>query len=179
MEIRLNREYATRHLGVAALFLALCGWFLLDGMVNWPNENAAWEKKYGITVDAALEAHPELRFEHNKENRADIPPHWPHEITRQHQFAGLCGIAALVIAGLVGLNWRQKLVWDDEQMTGTPTGGKSLRFADIVGVEDAQWARKGIIVFLAKDGRRVKLDSWHHAGVDELVGTIVPRMKKD
>ena len=45
---------------------------------------------------------------------------------------------------------------------------------DIVGVEDVQWARKGIIVFLAKDGRRVKLDAWHHAGVEELVAKVLP-----
>ena len=178
MKLRLNREYATRHLGVALLFLGLGGWFLFDGSVRWPAENAAWEKRTGTTVAAALQAHPELRNEHEKENRNDIPPHWPHELARQHQFAGICGFAALLIAGLVGLNWKQTLEWDDVQMTGSLTGGRPLALSDIVGVEDAQWERKGILVLIAKDGRRVKLDSWHHAGVDEIVAKILPKMKR-
>ena len=175
MKIQLNREYATRHLGVAVLFFALGGWFAFDGAVQWPAENAAWEKRTGTTVAAALQAHPELRNEHIKDNRDDIPPHWPHELARQFQFAGLCGLASLIIAALVGLNWKRTLEWDDGQMTGSLTGGRPLAFADIVGVEDAQWDKKGIIVLLAKDGRRVTLDSWHHAGVDELVAKILPK----
>ena len=179
MKLQLNREYATRHLGVALLFLGLCGWFLYDGSIQWPSENAAWERRTGVTVAAALAAHPELRNEHEKANRVDIPPHWPHEIDRQHQFAGLCGLAACVIAALVGMNWKRTLEWDDAQMNGSLTGGRPLAFADIVGVEDGAWERKGIIVLLAKDGRRVTLDSWHHAGVDALVAKILPGIRKD
>ena len=177
MKITLNREYATRHLGVAILFAALCGWFLYDGSIQWPAENAAWERRTGTTVAAALAAHPELKREHEKENRNDIPPHWPEEIARQHQFAGICALAACLIAGLVGLNWKRTLEWDDTQMNGSLTGGKPLLFTDIVGVEDAQWEKKGILVLFAKDGRRVTLDAWHHAGVEALVAKILP--KKD
>lgn len=36
----VNREYVTRFLGVAALFLGLTGWFLYDGFVGYPAENA-------------------------------------------------------------------------------------------------------------------------------------------
>lgn len=179
MKITLNREYAARHLGVALLFAGLGGWFFVDGSVRWPAENAAWEKRTGITVAEALRQHPELKHEHEKENRDDIPPHWPDDLARQLQFATLCGIAALVIATRVGLNSRKSLEWDEEQMNGSLTGGCPLSFSDVVGVEDRQWARKGIIVLLAKDGRRVTLDSWHHAGVDELVARILPAAEKN
>lgn len=36
----LNREYALRFLGVAALFLALSGWFIYDGSIGYPQKNA-------------------------------------------------------------------------------------------------------------------------------------------
>lgn len=37
---RINREYAVRFLGVAVLFIALSGWFLYDGKIGYPQENA-------------------------------------------------------------------------------------------------------------------------------------------
>ncbi|MEG1933820.1 MAG: hypothetical protein RR133_04455 [Kiritimatiellia bacterium] len=36
----LNREYALRFLGVALFFAALAGWFLYDGRIGYPAENA-------------------------------------------------------------------------------------------------------------------------------------------
>ena len=35
----LNREYAVRFLGVAALLMAFAGWFLYDGLIGYPKEN--------------------------------------------------------------------------------------------------------------------------------------------
>lgn len=37
---RLNKEYAVRFVGVAALLLAFAGWFVYDGAVGYPGENA-------------------------------------------------------------------------------------------------------------------------------------------
>lgn len=37
----INREYALRFLGVAALLTAFAGWFLYDGFVGYPGKNAA------------------------------------------------------------------------------------------------------------------------------------------
>lgn len=38
---QINREYALRFLGVAALFIALSGWFLYDGKIGYPAQNEA------------------------------------------------------------------------------------------------------------------------------------------
>ncbi len=143
MNLKLNREYATRHLGVAALFMGLACWFLYDAVFVYPY----------------------------------LPADGTHRTTVefQYSFAGILGLAALIVAGRVWANWKQKLAWDEEKMWGTALGANPLLFSDIVGVEDAQWEKKGIIVFLAKDGRRVKLDSWHHAGVEDLVTKILPK----
>ncbi len=40
MTTTINKEYALRFLGVTALFLALSGWFLYDGFIGYPQENA-------------------------------------------------------------------------------------------------------------------------------------------
>ena len=37
MKISLNKEYATRHLGVATLFTGLALWFLYDAIFVYPN----------------------------------------------------------------------------------------------------------------------------------------------
>jgi len=147
MKLTLNREYATRHLGVAALFLGLAGWFLYDAVFVYPN------------LPADGEHHTTVEF--------------------QYSFAALLAFAAIVIAGRVWANWRTRIVeWDETRMWG-PGVGAPLAFSEIVGVEDARWEKKGIIVFLARDGRRVKLDAWHHAGVRELAAQILPLLKKD
>lgn len=36
----INREYAARFLGVALLFVAFAGWFVYDGKIGYPRENA-------------------------------------------------------------------------------------------------------------------------------------------
>jgi len=146
MKLTLNREYAIRHLGVAALFLGLAGWFLYDAVFVYPN----------LPTDG--EHHTTVEF--------------------QYSFAAFLAFAAIVIAGRVWANWRTRIVaWDEARMWG-PGVGAPLAFSEIVGVEDAQWEKKGVIVFLAKDGRRVKLDAWHHTGVKELVAKILPGLKK-
>lgn len=40
---RLNREFAIRLVGIAAVLIALAAWSIYDGHVAWPRENAALE----------------------------------------------------------------------------------------------------------------------------------------
>ena len=160
MEIKLNREFAMRHLGVALLFVVLSGWFGYDGLVRYPSLSA-----HDIYVSIEKSEPGE---------GTDLEAFKQQKIKTQHGFSLLCLLAGVVVSLGVLRNWRRSLRWDDREMCGTLTEGRPLAFSDIVGVEDGQWAKKGIIVFLAKDGRRVKLDAWHHAGVDELVAKVIP-----
>lgn len=142
MKLTLNREYAVRHLGVAALFAGLAGWFLYDAVFVYPY----------LPADGAHRTTVEF----------------------QYSFAALLATAAFCIALRVWANRKRVVEWDDGKLWGPGVGGAAIPFSDIVGVEDAQWVRKGIIVFLAKDGRRIKLDAWHHAGVKALVEKLLP-----
>lgn len=160
MELNLNREFAIRHLGVAVLFVALACWFGYDGFVRYPSLSA-----HDIYVSIE-KSEPKAG--------ADLEAFKQQKIKTQYGFTGLCLLAGAVVALGVLRNKLSTLTWDNDGMCGTLTGGRPLAFSDISGVEDEQWARKGIIVFLAKDGRRVKLDAWHHTGVEELVAKIFP-----
>ena len=141
MKLSLNREYAIRHLGVAALFFGLALYFLYDAVFVYPN----------------------------------LPPDGPHHTTVEFQYtsAALLALFAFVVAFRVFLNWRATLTWDDEQMTGSLTGGAPLKFVDIDHLAVGKWEPKQILVVHAKDGRRVALDAWHHAGARELAEKLL------
>ena len=147
MKLQLNREFALRHLGVAVLMAGLCGWFLYDGAIVYPQKDDAYFEQL-----------------HTQKQRA---------IDRQFQFAGLTGLAAIIIALGVLRNKRRTLEWDDTQMCGTLTGGKPLAFAEVEGVDARRWKSKGILVVYAKDGRHFILDTWHHTGAKELAEKLM------
>ena len=143
MKISLNKEYAFRHLGVAALFFGLALWFLYDAIFVYPNRIA--DGTHHTTVEF------------------------------QYSAAAALGLFAFVVAFRVFLNWRATLTWDDEQMTGTLTCNVPLRFDDIDHLDAEKWEPKQILVVHAKDGRRVTLDAWHHAGARELAEKLLTR----
>ncbi len=143
MKISLNKEYAFRHLGVAALFFGLALWFLYDAIFVYPTKIA--DGTHHTTVEF------------------------------QYSAAAALGLFAFVVAFRVFLNWRATLTWDDEQMTGTLTCGVPLRFDDIDHLDAEKWEPKQILVVHAKDGRRVTLDAWHHAGARELAEKLLTR----
>lgn len=160
MKLTLNREFVVRHLGVAALFLGLCCWFLYDGLVTYPK------------MDDATFSEQIL---HGRDRQGGFERLKQEAINRQYQFSGICGIVALLIAAGVGRCRLQTLEWDDAQMCGSLTGGKPLAFSDVSGIDDRRWKKKGILVVYANDGRRFTLDSWHHVGARELAEKIMGR----
>ncbi len=143
MKLTLNREYAIRHLGVAALFTGLSLWFLYDAIFVYPQH-----------VNDGTH-HTTVEF--------------------QYTSAALLAVFALIVAFRVFLSWKTKLEWDEEQMTGTPTLGVPLKFDAIDHLDTSKWEKKQILVVHAKDGRRVKLDAWHHAGARELAEKLIAR----
>ncbi len=93
----------------------------------------------------------------------------PQKCARQLQFSALL---LLVAAGVGAHLWkvkRETLVWDEREMNGSLTQGRPAAFADVREIRDARWARDGILVVVMADGRRIRLDAWHHPEVNELV----------
>ena len=149
MQLKLNREFAARHLFVAALMAAMGGWFAYDGYVKYPSMTP--EALYASCHNGAQAASPEAarRFRESA-------------IPRQKQFMALC-FAASVVVGLGVLRAaRFRFSYDGD---GFDFGGRRQSLDDITGVDASRWEKKGILKLSTKGGA-VTLDAWHHAGVD-------------
>ena len=139
--LKLNREFAVRHLGVALLMLGLSGWFAYDGYVSYPEHDDAWFEQRHLVKDNA--------------------------IRRQREFMILALVAALVIAGHVGVVAKFDFSYDEN---GFVCGGVRRSFADVKNVDWSKWEKKDIVKV---DG--IVLDAWHHAGVRGIVELLKAR----
>ena len=147
MKLTLNREFATRHVGVALLMLGLSCWFGYDGFVRYPATPAAELYKSIEGSDAPAG----FNLEAFKTQKTQT----------QYGFTFLTLLASLVIGGHVWLLSKFRFEYDDESYT---FAGRRVAIRDIKSVDRSQWEKKGII---RVDG--IKLDAWHHAGVKEFV----------
>ena len=143
MKLKLNPEFAVRHLGVAALMMALGGWFAYDGFVSYPRTPAPelYASAHGGEPAASLE-------QAEKYKASAIP--------RQKQFMAICWLFALYLAANVGFLAKKSFDLDGE----------------ITDVDDRDWAKKGILRFKV-NGKKTVLDAWHHQGVKELAEKIL------
>ena len=147
VKLKLNRDYATRHLFVTLLMAGLCGWFGYDGFVRYPATSAA-ELYKSIEGSEAPEG---FNLEAFKEQKTKT----------QYGFTILAGLAALVIGSRLYKAYLFDFSFDDE---GFVYRGHRRTYAAIRKIDRSQWEKKGIIVI---DG--ITLDSWHHVGVKEFV----------
>ncbi len=115
-KLKLNREFAVRHLGVALLMLGLSGWFAYDGFVEYPKHDDAWFEQQHLRRDNA--------------------------IRRQKEFMMLALLASLVIAGHVALVAKLDFSYDDE---GFVCGGVKKKFSEVKNVDWSKWEKKGIV----------------------------------
>ena len=154
MKLKLNREFAVRHLFVAALLAAMGAWFAYDGYVTYPS----------MTPEALYE-----KIEHSQppSHEAAVKV-YENAIPRQKQFMALCLLGSLVVGLGVLKAWRFRFEYDDD---GFFWNGHRMTKADILSVNDSQWKKKGIFRLKTRFGK-ITLDAWHNAGVDEFVNQI-------
>ena len=147
MKLTLNREFATRHVGVALLMLGLSCWFGYDGFVRYPATPAAdlYRSIEGSDAPAGF----------------NLEAFKVQKTQTQYGFTLLTFLAALVIGGHVWLLSKFRFEFDDESYT---FAGKRVAIKDVKSVDRSQWEKKGIVKV---DG--IKLDAWHHVGVKEFV----------
>ena len=147
MKLTLNREFATRHVGVALLMLGLSCWFGYDGFVRYPATPAA---ELYRSIEGS-DAPTGFNLEAFKTQKTQT----------QYGFTFLTLLASIVIGGHVWLLSKFKFEYDDESYT---FAGKRVAIKDVKSVDRSQWETKSII---RVDG--IKLDAWHHVGVKEFV----------
>ena len=156
MKLKLNREFAVRHLFVTVLLAAMGCWFAYDGYVTYPS----------MTPEALYE-----KIEHSQppSHEAAVKV-YENAIPRQKQFMGLCLLGSLIVGLGVFRAWRFDFEYDD---AGFTWNGRRMAFADIKSVDDSQWKNKGILKLNTPFGR-ITLDAWHNTGVDAFRAKLSP-----
>ena len=87
--IRLNKEYAIRHLAAVAVFTAVSLWSCWDGAVRYPRENREWLARGGVSQESPL-------------------PHPPSKVRGQFIQAAALSALALVVAARLLCEARRK-----------------------------------------------------------------------
>lgn len=154
MKLKLNGEFAKRHLFVAVLMFGLGCWFGYDGFVKYPSTDAAvlYRSIEGSDAPAGM----------------DLEAFKRQKTQTQYGFTVLALLAAALIGGHLWMVSKFDFSFDDE---GFVFEGRRHAYGDIRTVDRAQWEKKGI-VRISGEGFSVKLDAWHHAGVKEFAAKI-------
>ena len=145
--LKLNPEYAKRHLFVTLLMIGLGGWFGYDGFIGYPATPAA-ELYRSIEGSDAPEGFDLEAFKKQK-------------IGTQYGFTILAFFVAAVVGSRLAKSKRFKFGYTDDYYVYR---GRRHLVSEIKTVDRSNWERKGIIKF---DG--ITLDAWHHLGVKEFV----------
>ena len=145
--LRLNPEYAKRHLFVTLLMVALGGWFGYDGFIGYPATPAA------ELYRSIEKSDPPEGF--------DLDAFKKQKIGTQYGFTILAFLAAAVVGSRLMKSKRFVFEFDDESFVYR---GRRHLISSVKKIDRSQWEKKGIIKI---DG--ITLDSWHHLGVKEFV----------
>lgn len=149
MKLKLNREFAMRHLFVTVLLSGMGGWFAYDGYVTYPS----------LTPEALYE-----RIENSAPpSREAAEKVYANAIPRQKQFMALCFLGAAIVGFGV---WRASRFRFTYRERGFAYEGRRYRLDDIANIDLSQWRKKGILRLTVRDGTKIVLDGWHHSGVD-------------
>lgn len=149
MKLKLNREYAQRHLFVTLLMLGLGGWFGYDGFIRYPSTSA-----HDLYVEIE-KAEPPAGFE--------LEAFKKQKTQTQYGFTVLCLLASAIVGLRLLKNSKFDFSFDDE---GFEWKGVRHVYGDIKKVDDSAWESKRITRITVDEGV-CTLDAWHHVGVKE------------
>ena len=145
--LKLNPEYAKRHLFVTLLMVVLGGWFGYDGFIRYPATPAA-ELYRSIEGSEAPEDYDLEGFKQQK-------------MGTQYGFMILAFFAAAVVGSRLMRSRRFKFGYTDDCYVYR---GRRHPLSKIKKIDRSKWEKKGVVKV---DG--IVLDSWHHLGVKEFV----------
>lgn len=150
MKLKLNPEYAHRHLFVTLLMFGLGCWFGYDGFVRYPATPAAELYRSIEQADAPT--------------GFDLEGFKRQKTQTQYGFTLLSFLASAVVGLRLLKASRLDVDFDDEGFTAR---GRQTRWADVRRIDRRQWQSKGIVKV---DG--LVLDAWHHLGVREFAAHL-------
>lgn len=149
-KLKINGEYAKRHLFFVMIMIALGGWFGYDGFIKYPSTEAAvlYKTIEGSEPPAEMKAETLEAFKRQK-------------IQTQYGFTFLTLLAALIVGGRLRKSYAFDFSFDEN---GYSHAGQTVTFDQVRTVDRSSWEKKGIIRV-----NGLQLDAWHHTGVKEFV----------
>ncbi len=160
MTLKVNSEYAVRHAFVVIVFLGLAAWFGYDGLVTYPQTEAAalYEKIEGQKPAEGVQL---KSFKQQK-------------IKTQNCSAIACGLVGLIVLLRLLATARCRISFDDREVNWN---GHVFSYADISAVRDDKWNKSQICVIEAK-GKKMTIDGWHYVGADKLRENVLSSQEK-
>lgn len=160
----LRRDFAFRHAGVAALFVAVGLWFGYDGLIRYPRTSA-----HDLYVEIEKSEPKDM-----PEQEAYLEAFKKQKIQSQYGFLVLFVLAGLGVGAHLAFVARFKGAYDEQ---GFEVNGQKFAYREVEGVDDAQWEKKGITrVTLPKN--TITFDNWHFEGVREFHDILVKALRK-
>ena len=151
--LKLNPDYAKRHLFVMLLMIGLGCWFGYDGFVRYPATPAA-------ELYESIEKSP-------APDGLDLDAFKRQKIGTQYGFMILSFFVAAVVGSRLMKSKRFVFEFDDEAYVYR---GRRYPISGIKTVDRSRWEKNSIIKV---DG--ITLDAWHHLGVKEFVEKLKVR----
>ena len=155
MKLKLNTEYARRHLFVTLLMIGLGLWFGYDGFIRYP-----------ATPADAL---------YRSIEGSDAPEGLNLEVFKRQKTQTQYGftVLSLLVGITVGLRlYREKrfsFEWDDDSII---VNGVRHDRSEIIVIDREAFERKSIVYLKLASGERITLDAWHHSGVRDFLATL-------
>ncbi|MGI6389394.1 MAG: hypothetical protein ACOX7Q_04240 [Kiritimatiellia bacterium] len=101
------------------------------------------------------------------------PIYSARDLQTQFVQAAVTLVLALCAFAAVGIKAPRRFVADDTGLHGSGIGTQPIGYDEIQAADWARWDEKGIVRLTLKDGRRLKLDGWHFAGMTGIVEELL------
>jgi len=101
------------------------------------------------------------------------PIYSARDLQTQFVQAAVTLVLALCAFVAVGTKAPRRFVADDTGLYGSGVGPQPIGYDEIKSADWTRWDEKGIVRLVLNDGRRLKLDGWHFAGMTGVVEEIL------
>lgn len=95
------------------------------------------------------------------------PVYSPNKLMSQYIQAVVTAIFGFCVIAAVWVKRDISYEVDENGLRGNGFGGE-LSWSDVASVDWSKWEDKAIMWLVLNDGRKIKLDGWHYAGMSEI-----------
>jgi hypothetical protein len=149
---RISAIWSKQKLFVAIFFLAIGGWFFLDGAWRYPRSNVRWDAYQTHEDEGRMAEWPAFAASKGWVTQKPHKHFGTGDIVGQFVFGGV----ATITGSLLLIYWftqRKRLLKIEDGAVYTPSGAR-VPFASIRGLGKKRWESKGIaIVRYEENGR--------------------------